>query len=67
MVARSPHPTDGRQIIVSLTDTGHALLADETSAREKWMTDQLAGLDAEQLQVLRQSIEIIGGFVNNSE
>ncbi|MFD4295110.1 MarR family winged helix-turn-helix transcriptional regulator [Rhodococcus sp. NPDC058505] len=67
MVSRTPHPTDGRQIIVSLTDAGHALLADETSAREKWMTDQLAGLDPEQLAVLRRSIDIIGGFVTNSD
>ncbi|WP_345352194.1 MarR family transcriptional regulator [Rhodococcus olei] len=67
MVARTPHPTDGRQIIVSLTDAGHALLADETSAREKWMTAQLAVLDDEQLEVLRQSIDIIGGMVTNSD
>lgn len=67
LVARTPHPTDGRQIIVSLTDPGQALLADETSAREKWMTDQLAGLDEEQLSVLRRSVDIIAGMVSNSE
>ncbi len=67
LVARTPHPTDGRQIIVSLTDSGRALLADETSAREKWMTNQLAGLDEEQLHVLRRSVDIIGGMVTNSE
>ncbi|EME23017.1 MarR family winged helix-turn-helix transcriptional regulator [Rhodococcus triatomae] len=67
LVARAPHPTDGRQIIVSLTDSGQALLADETSAREKWMTSQLAGLDEEQLAVLRKSVDIISGLVTNSE
>jgi DNA-binding MarR family transcriptional regulator len=67
MVLRTPHPTDGRQIIVSLTDAGQALLADETSARERWMTDRLAGLDEQQQAVLRQSIDIIGGIVNDSE
>ncbi|TQF74179.1 MarR family transcriptional regulator [Rhodococcus spelaei] len=67
MVLRTPHPTDGRQIIVSLTDAGRALLADETSAREQWMTDRLAGLDDQQQAVLRQSIDIIGGIVNDSE
>lgn len=67
MVSRTPHPTDGRQIIVALTDSGQALLADETSAREKWMIDQLAGLDADQLAVLRESIDIIVGFVNSTE
>jgi DNA-binding MarR family transcriptional regulator len=67
LVARAPHPTDGRQIIVSLTDSGRALLEDETSAREKWMTSQLAGLDEEQLAVLRKSVDIISGLVTNSE
>ncbi|MFD1810718.1 MarR family winged helix-turn-helix transcriptional regulator [Rhodococcus gannanensis] len=67
LVARAPHPTDGRQIIVSLTDAGRALLEDETSAREKWMTSQLSGLDEEQLAVLRKSVDIISGLVTNSE
>lgn len=67
MVTRNPHPTDGRQIIVSLTEAGHALLADETSAREKWMTTQLAGLDRDELEVLRRSVGIIGALVTKSE
>lgn len=67
LVVRAPHPTDGRQIIVSLTDTGRALLADETSAREKWMTDRLAALDPEQRDLLRRSVDIIGGMVNTTE
>lgn len=67
LVVRAPHPTDGRQIIVSLTDGGRALLADETSAREKWMTDRLAALDPEQRDLLRRSVDIIGGMVNTTE
>lgn len=67
LVVRAPHPTDGRQIIVSLTDAGRALLADETSAREKWMTDRLAALDPEQRDLLRRSVDIIGGMVNTME
>ncbi|WP_072842963.1 MarR family winged helix-turn-helix transcriptional regulator [Rhodococcus tukisamuensis] len=67
LVVRAPHPTDGRQIIVSLTDAGRALLADETSAREKWMTDRLAALDPEQRDLLRRSVDIIGGMVNTTE
>src|SRR5690606_36020116 len=29
LVARSPHPTDGRQVVLKATDEGAALLADE--------------------------------------
>ena len=67
LVSRAPHPTDGRQIIVSLTDSGCALLSDESSAREKWMTARLTELDPAQRDLLRQSVAIIGTIVNTIE
>ncbi|WP_027500964.1 MULTISPECIES: MarR family winged helix-turn-helix transcriptional regulator [Rhodococcus] len=67
MVVRTPHPTDGRQIIVSLSDSGQALVTDETSAREKWMNERLAALDESQIAVLRESVEIISSMVSESE
>ena len=67
LVVRKPHPTDGRQIIVSLSDSGNALIADETSAREAWMTDRLAALDDTQLKTLRDAVVIIDDIVNESE
>jgi DNA-binding MarR family transcriptional regulator len=67
LVDRSPHPTDGRQIIVSLSTAGNALIADEASAREAWMTEQLSGLDPEQLRVLHDAVAIITDIVAKSE
>ena len=67
LVERSPHPTDGRQIIVSLSAAGNALIADEASAREAWMTEQLSGLDPEQLRVLHDAVAIITDIVAKSE
>lgn len=67
LVVRTPHPTDGRQIIVSLSDPGQALVTDETSAREKWMNERLAALDESQIAVLRESVEIISSMVSDSE
>ncbi|MCZ4076659.1 MarR family transcriptional regulator [Rhodococcus sp. H36-A4] len=67
LVVRTPHPTDGRQVIVSLSPSGHTLIADEASAREAWMTSQLAGLNEIQLVVLRDAVDIIGALVNDSE
>lgn len=63
LVERSPHPTDGRQVIVSIAQSGLALLADERSAREAWMTERLATLSAEQLQVLRAAVGIFAEMV----
>ncbi|MCE4266600.1 MarR family transcriptional regulator [Rhodococcus sp. ACPA4] len=67
LVQRSPHPTDGRQIIVSLSDAGNALLADETHAREAWMNERLSDLSAEDLATLRGAVEIITKIVSASE
>jgi len=63
LVERSPHPTDGRQVIVSIAESGLALLADERSAREAWMTERLATLSEEQLRVLRAAVEIFAEMV----
>ena len=67
LVDRTPHPTDGRQVIVSLSPSGHTLIADEASAREAWMTSQSAGLNDTQLVVLRDAVDIIGALVNDSD
>ncbi|WP_174185996.1 MarR family winged helix-turn-helix transcriptional regulator [Nocardia barduliensis] len=67
LVERNPHPTDGRQIIVSLSSAGRALIADETSAREAWMTEQLSTLTEEQLVVLTRAVAIMKQIVAESE
>ncbi|MEV6069997.1 MarR family transcriptional regulator [Nocardia sp. NPDC052001] len=67
LVQRDPHPTDGRQIIVSLSENGRALIADETHAREAWMTDQLSNLSPDQLAVLEQAVGIMKQIVDESE
>jgi DNA-binding MarR family transcriptional regulator len=63
LVKREPHPTDGRQIIVSLSDTGRALVEDENNAREAWLTEQLSNLTPDQLRVLHESVAIMNQIV----
>ncbi len=67
LVERKPHPTDGRQIIVSLSEAGRALIADETNAREAWMTEQLSGLTEDQIVVLTRAVGIMKQIVDESE
>lgn len=67
LVVRTAHPTDGRQVIVSLSPAGQTLIADEASAREAWMTAQLAGLNETQLATLRDAVGIISALVSDSE
>lgn len=59
LVDRSPHPSDGRQILVAASRSGHALLSDEANAREEWLTAQLAKLPAEKIAVLAQAVDIM--------
>ncbi|MFF2059963.1 MarR family winged helix-turn-helix transcriptional regulator [Rhodococcus qingshengii] len=67
LVERSSHPTDRRQIIVTLSEAGEALLADEIHAREVWMNEQLSGLNADELVMLRGAVGIINAMVSASE
>ena len=67
LVNRDPHPTDGRQVIVSLAEAGQALLRNETSAREEWMSDQLSGLSPEQLRTLADAVTIMRQLVAEPE
>src|SRR3954469_2104111 len=52
LVARTPHPTDGRQVILAPTEQGRAMYAQFERARNEWLADQLATLDDEDRAVL---------------
>src|ERR1700712_4336081 len=41
LVTRTPHPTDGRQVVIDLTPAAETLLEDEVRVREAWLTGQL--------------------------
>ncbi|SFS56266.1 MarR family winged helix-turn-helix transcriptional regulator [Saccharopolyspora flava] len=59
LVVRRPHPTDGRQAIVEVTEAGAARVEEEVTIRERWLDQQLAELNAEELEVLSRASEII--------
>jgi DNA-binding MarR family transcriptional regulator len=41
VLQRAPHPTDGRQVVLSLTDAGCAALADLRRAKHDWLAEAL--------------------------
>jgi DNA-binding MarR family transcriptional regulator len=59
MVTRTPHPTDGRQVIIGLTDSAEALLDAEAQAREAWLSSRLHELTTEERAVLREAAGIM--------
>jgi DNA-binding MarR family transcriptional regulator len=59
LVTRTPHPTDGRQVIIELSPAAQELLEVEARAREAWLSERLQALSAEQRAVLRDAAEIM--------
>jgi DNA-binding MarR family transcriptional regulator len=59
LVDRTPHPTDGRQVVISLTAAAETLLADEARAREAWLTGQLQQLTPAERDVLREAAVLV--------
>lgn len=59
LVERVRHPEDGRQILVSITDAGQKVIDETVASRDTWMLSHIAGLDAEQLTLLRQAADLL--------
>jgi DNA-binding MarR family transcriptional regulator len=58
-VTRTPHPTDGRQVVVALTEPSHALLEQDRRQREAWLSQRLAELTPEERALLRKAAEVL--------
>ncbi|WP_436524500.1 MarR family winged helix-turn-helix transcriptional regulator [Actinoplanes sp. HUAS TT8] len=59
LVARTPHPTDGRQVILAATDQGREVYAVHENARNEWLAVQLDQLTPEERDTLARAAEIL--------
>jgi DNA-binding MarR family transcriptional regulator len=59
LVARTPHPTDGRQVILAATEQGRAVYAEFEQARNEWLARELASLSPDDRDVLARAAEIL--------
>jgi DNA-binding MarR family transcriptional regulator len=59
LVQRTPHPTDGRQVILSATERGREVLAQFERQRNEWLARRLAALTPEERDALRRAAEIL--------
>jgi DNA-binding MarR family transcriptional regulator len=64
-VERNPHPSDGRQAIVSLSERGLAYVQATISVREAWLDRRLAELSGDEREVLAQAADIIDRMAGN--
>lgn len=59
MVARKPHPTDGRQVNIELTAKGAAVRKNTRDAKRAWLTHAVAQLNERERKTLFAAGEII--------
>ena len=63
MVARRPHPTDGRQVNIELTAKGAAVRKSAKDAKRTWLAQAIAQLDEHDRETLFAAGEIIKRLV----
>ena len=59
LAIREPHPDDGRQVIMSVSVKGEAVLAEERARRDQWLAHRLAELTTAERKVLREATALL--------
>lgn len=65
-VSRRPHDTDGRQVLIALTEHGRATLLTDRRRRDVWLAQRLRELTPAERAVLRVAAPILER-ISNSE
>src|SRR5689334_13649780 len=58
-VARRPHESDGRVVVVTLTDLGRETVVADRKRRDEWLSRQLRDLTPAERQTLRAAAPIL--------
>ncbi|ADW68147.1 MarR family winged helix-turn-helix transcriptional regulator [Granulicella tundricola] len=67
MIARQPHPTDGRQVNLVLTRKGEATQKSVREAKRTWITHAIAQLDKQDQQTLFAAGRIIERLLESNQ
>ncbi len=59
LVTRMPHPTDGRQVVLTVTAEGRALVHQARRLREAWLARRLQELTPQERATLRAAAPIL--------
>jgi DNA-binding MarR family transcriptional regulator len=59
LLVRTPHPTDGRQVVLNVTDRGRELLKEQRRRKQAWLSQRLEELTPEERVILRQAAPIL--------
>ena len=59
LVMRAPHPTDRRQVVLTATEEGRALVGQARRRRDAWLAKRLRELTPEERAVLRAAAPVL--------
>jgi DNA-binding MarR family transcriptional regulator len=62
LITREPSPTDGRQVVVALTDHARRVIDADRQRRDAWLAQQLSALDPAAIDTLRAVAPILEGL-----
>lgn len=65
-VDRAPHPIDGRQVLVSVSESGAELVKAARRARQEWLAEWLATLNRSERDILRSAADLMLALVDES-
>ena len=59
LVMRAPHPTDRRQVVLTVTEAGRELVSQARRRRDAWLAKRLKELTAEERAILRAAAPVL--------
>ena len=65
LVVRRPHDTDGRQIVLDLTEAARTLLDEDRRRRTAWLSQRLAELTDDDRALLSQVLPLLERLANS--
>jgi DNA-binding MarR family transcriptional regulator len=66
LVARTAHPVDGRQVLVSVSDAGVDLVDSERRASQEWLRRRLAELNNDERATLLRAADLMSSIIDES-
>ena len=63
LVERKPHPSDGRQVNIALTEKGAAVRSSTKDLKRAWLAQATAGLGEEERLILARAGDILKGLL----
>ena len=59
LVARDPHPSDGRQLLVRMTPDGESLVARTRASRDSWMARRVDALSPHERELVAAALPVL--------